>query len=328
MTRVAIIGAGMAGLAAAHTLKDKADIVLCDKSWRAGGRATTRCNDFDFDHGAQYFTIKTAAVRTFLEPWFEAGLIQAWNAWHARISNNEIQQVERWDEEHARYVSVPGMTQLGQSLNESFATQFETRITSFQRRGSQWQLWSDETPMGEFDWVILAIPAPQAEKLIPAVFCHRKAIASVEMRPCYTLMLGFESWTDLGFDAATVHDSDISWMAVNHSKPGRSNNPALVVHSTDDWAEQHLKDEREVVIEHMLDATQRVIGKTLPGIIHRDLHRWLYADTSKAAGEAALIDRDNKLVAIGDWCLSGRIESALASGMAVSGIIDEIQSSD
>ena len=216
------------------------------------------------------------------------------------------------------------MTQLGQQLGKPFNQQFETRITGINGVNGLWRLQSGDTVVGDFDWVILATPSPQAVAIMPDRFCHRATLAAAEMRACYTLMLGFEEWRDLGFDAATVLNSDISWLAVNHSKTGRNENPALVVHSTGEWAHRHLNAERDQVIGHLIESTQQVINQVLPPIVHRDLHRWLYADVSEAAGEPALIDHDNKLAAIGDWCLSGRVESAFTSGLAAAEILDEI----
>src|SRR6266581_2895913 len=56
MTTIAIMGAGIAGLAAAHTLQDAGHTVtLFEQSHEVGGRATTRQrNGFTYDHGAQY----------------------------------------------------------------------------------------------------------------------------------------------------------------------------------------------------------------------------------------------------------------------------------
>ena len=55
MARIAIIGAGIAGLVAAQRLQQQADVVVFEKSWRAGGRVTTRHKEYSFDHGAQHF---------------------------------------------------------------------------------------------------------------------------------------------------------------------------------------------------------------------------------------------------------------------------------
>ena len=57
---VAIVGAGIAGLVAARTLRDHGlDVRIFEKSRGVGGRmATRRTDDGSFDHGAQYFTAR------------------------------------------------------------------------------------------------------------------------------------------------------------------------------------------------------------------------------------------------------------------------------
>ena len=58
MKKIAIIGAGMTGLSLAYNLKDK-NITIFDKSWRSGGRISTRIHDdLIFDHGAHYLSKK------------------------------------------------------------------------------------------------------------------------------------------------------------------------------------------------------------------------------------------------------------------------------
>ena len=81
MTRVAVIGAGLSGLVVARRLKGVADIVLFEKSRGAGGRIATRyAGDFEFDHGAQFFTARTESFRKFLEPFIVDGTVADWPA--------------------------------------------------------------------------------------------------------------------------------------------------------------------------------------------------------------------------------------------------------
>ena len=60
MKHFAIIGAGMAGISAARTLVQAGHRVsVFEKSRGAGGRMATRETPFgNFDHGAQYFTVR------------------------------------------------------------------------------------------------------------------------------------------------------------------------------------------------------------------------------------------------------------------------------
>ena len=57
MKNIAIIGAGMTGLSLAFNLQDQ-NITIFDKSWRPGGRVSTRNHEnFFFDHGAHYLSV-------------------------------------------------------------------------------------------------------------------------------------------------------------------------------------------------------------------------------------------------------------------------------
>ncbi|MGB0678902.1 MAG: NAD(P)-binding protein, partial [Polyangiales bacterium] len=62
--RVAVIGAGVAGLRCARVLSDAGIAVrLFDKGWRVGGRlATRRIEGLGFDHGAQFIRGRTPAL--------------------------------------------------------------------------------------------------------------------------------------------------------------------------------------------------------------------------------------------------------------------------
>ncbi len=66
--RVAVIGAGLAGLAAAEALQgDGHDVVVLEKSRGAGGRtATRRADELRFDHGAPY--LHAACARSAASP--------------------------------------------------------------------------------------------------------------------------------------------------------------------------------------------------------------------------------------------------------------------
>lgn len=318
MNRIAIIGAGMAGLAAASKLQHHARISLFDKSWRAGGRMTTREKVHSFDHGAQYFTARSSEFKTFLKPLIQQGLVMPWKARHIEINSRQVVKRTLWDTDKPRYVAVPGMTQLGQSISAGFDIRYDTRITGIQRQKNRWRLSSHDQTLGDFDWVVLATPSPQVIDLVPDCFSEMQSLKLVRMLPCYTLMLGFEELPDLGFDTASLLNADISWIAVNHSKPGRPAQPTLLVHSSHEWAEENLEMNRDAVISHLKQCVETAINRSLSTISHQDLHRWLYADVASPAGKPALIDFENQLAAIGDWCISGRVESAFQSGITLA----------
>ena len=100
MTRVAVIGAGLAGLVCARSLQDKAEVQVFEKSRGYGGRmATRRHAGHRFDHGAQFFTAKSKTFQDFLRPLIEKGVIERWNARFVEIQGNRITARRHWSDE-------------------------------------------------------------------------------------------------------------------------------------------------------------------------------------------------------------------------------------
>ena len=82
---IAIVGAGMAGIACARTLVQAGHrVTVFDKSQGLGGRMSTRNSAFGtFDHGAQYFTVRDARFELALQT--TAGLCRPWSANTVRV---------------------------------------------------------------------------------------------------------------------------------------------------------------------------------------------------------------------------------------------------
>ena len=77
---VMVIGAGVSGLLAAETLRDRGlRVVVLDKGRGVGGRLATRRTHPDvFDHGAQSFTARDPQFRLRVEAWQAAGIVRPW----------------------------------------------------------------------------------------------------------------------------------------------------------------------------------------------------------------------------------------------------------
>jgi predicted NAD/FAD-dependent oxidoreductase len=127
-------------------------------------------------------------------------------------------------------------------------------------------------------------------------------------------MLGFERPLPLAFDAARVYGEDISWIAVNSSKPHRPGDFSLLVHSTNEWATLHIDDDKDKVIGYLSKLTSALLHYDVSEAKHVALHRWRYANIEKQYGKTHYIDVSCQLAACGDWCIEGRVEAAFISG--------------
>ena len=327
MTRVAVIGAGLSGLVVAHRLATVADVSVFEKSRGSGGRLSTRyAGDFEFDHGAQYFTARTAEFRAFLQPLVDAGVVADWRTSIADFDGSDLIRVHASRDAEPRYVGAPRMNRIGKWLARDLNVSLGTTITGIERNGDAWDLSSDNgEQFGAFDYLVLAAPAAQTAALGAAfpdlvAYCRERP-----MLGCFALMLGFDAPLALEWQAARIQNADIAWIAVNSSKPGRSDPFTLVVHSSNPWAEAHMEENREQVLEHLLHAAESVMGVDLQHATHRQLHRWRYANSEKRTGQPYFLDETRALAACGDWCIRGRIEEAFTSGdRLATALIDKL----
>ena len=314
MTKIAIIGAGLSGLSAAHFLKDNAEVTLFEKVCDVSGRISTRrAEPYFFDHGAQYFTARTKAFQDFIQPLINQGIIERWGARYVKFDSDQIIERKNWIDDEPRYVGVPGMNKIAKHLAEGLNVHINTRIVSL-KRGNTWQLTDESGQLySDFDWVISTAPSPQAVAVLPKKFKYYDDIKDVEMRACFSLMLGFSENLPLEFEAAHVIHSDISWIAVNSHKPGRTDRFTLMVHSSEEYSEAHIDDDRETVMQHLMNETSNVIGHDVSIADYKTVHGWRYANNAKRENFHIFLDPDLKLAACGDWCLGGRVEGAFTS---------------
>ena len=311
--KIAIIGAGIAGVTAARELHARGHIVeVFEKSRGPSGRMSTRQNPpWQADHGAQFFTAKNPAFQAQVSDWCAQGLAALWSG---KIANEGKRNPMN------RYVAVPRMNALVAALCTPLKLHPSFTLTAIQKikhpSAASWLLTSHEGGVyaEAFDAVILAIPSPQLTPFLAQIpQAWQSIIASSEYAPCWTIMAGYEAPLSLPFDARFMDDSVLSWVACNHTKPGRTGPQTWTLHASADYSREHLEDEPETVTQACLQAFYE-LGANQPDWVQA--HRWRYALASNALApaECALWDSTARLGLCGDWLADGRIEGAWLSG--------------
>lgn len=315
MKSIAIIGAGISGLSLARRIQSQFSYQLFEKSAAPGGRVASRMVDKQwFDHGAQFFTARSPQFKQYLHSLIDEGSVADWQARFVEIDGNVIQASRQWDDEFPHYVGVPDMAAIGRAMAQHQPVHFNTEIIELKRQQNSWQLRDrDGQSHGPFDWVALTLPAPQTLTLLPETFSDYKEIAGTSMKACYALMLSLKADPGLPFQAALVKNTDISWVSVNSSKPGRQGH-SLLIHATNDWAEKHLDEDIESVKKHLVDTVVAVTGLDPQLINAAQVKRWVYANLPKQSQPSFYIDKALQMAACGDWCIKGRVEAAFNSG--------------
>jgi photolyase PhrII len=308
--RVAVIGAGIAGLSCARTLADHAyDVAVFDKGRSPGGRmATRRADGFEFDHGAQYFTARDACFRRHVESWRQDGLAGPWPDHGVGASGDQ------------RFVGTPAMNAIAKHLAAELGVACGVRVGAVERHAAGWQLAdADGTELGTWDAVVVATPAPQAVPLLAAAPALAERAAQAAIDPCWAVLVGLAAPADADFTIARPENGPLAWIARNSSKPGRSGGEAWVLHARHDWSAAHLEDAPEEVARRLLGTFARLLERSTLPVAHLSAHRWRYALASQPIGEPCLFDGALGIGACGDWCLAGRVEAAFLSGRALAG---------
>lgn len=320
MTRIAVVGAGLAGLTLAGRLAPHAAVTLYEKSRGVGGRMATRyAGAFEFDHGAQFFTARSKSFRRFIQPLIESGDVGTWRGGFAEIDGGRVTASRAWTDDHPHYVGVPRMNAVGRRLAENLDVRLGTTVSHLSRSGDAWHLGSgDGESSGPYDWVVLAAPAAQTAALAPAGSELARTAAAIEMSPCYALMVGLEFPLEQDWHAARVKQSPISWVSINSSKPGRKSATSVVIHSTNAWAGDHIDADPDWVRRTLLGAASDILSQDFGAAAWVDLHRWRYANIAKQRGPGYYVDDECRIAACGDWFIRGRVEAAYRSGTSLA----------
>jgi len=314
---LAVIGAGLAGLSCAAALQQAGlKVTVCEKSRAAAGRMSTRRGeDWQCDHGAQYFTARHPDFRAEVERWVRAGVAETW-APRLQVLGGSSDRVP--DAALERFVGIPAMTAPARHLAQSLSLVTQTTVTQMQRVADRWQLSTAERGgLGDhFDAVLLATPAPQAAALLrqPAPQLAARA-GSANLRGGWALMLRFAAPVALPFDGAFVNEGPLRWIARDNSKPGRGGRETWLLHATAEWSEAHLERNANEIAASLLPAFSQLGGPTPQAWT---AHRWRYADTEPALDTGCVWEPDVGLGLCGDWLNGGKVEGAWLSGRALA----------
>jgi renalase len=326
--KIAIIGAGISAITIAQNLKNITNVTLFEKSRGVGGRmALRRSGPYEFDHGAQFFTAKHQNFKNFIAPLIKENVIKRWDARFAEFKNNELLREITWNSEYPHYVGVPGMNSISKFLSKELNIKLNTKVDKIVKNtNNSWQLFDEKLKnLGEFDWVISTAPAIQSAEILPKYFKYHNDLLNRTMVGCFSLMLGFKKALPLSWDAALIRDADISWVSINSSKPHRAKSFAMLIHSTNVWAEKHLSDDYQDVISFLNKETSRIIGYDTSHADYIDLHAWRYANIEKQGKSDLFIDYENRLASCGDWLTQGRVECAFEAGFMMAKEINKIK---
>jgi predicted NAD/FAD-dependent oxidoreductase len=321
------VGAGIAGLTCARRLTAAGiRVAVFDKGRRVGGRLSTRESaGWQFDHGAQFFTVTDPGFAREVEAWRTQGVVAPWNPRTVTFGSEVRPDAAATAQ---RLVGVPRMQAIAEHLAAGLDVRCGVTASRLGFSDGGWHLYAEEVDLGGFDLVVLALPAPQAARLVENTTLALDA-RGVLMVPCWTVLVGYDTAPALDFDAASVSEGPLSWIVREASKPGRPQRPAWVLQASPDWSMEHLDDDATAVTAALVGAFAASTGTPADrGIAFIRAHRWRFALPVTRRIDPYLFDFNLGIGLCGDWCAGARVEGAFLSGVAMAARLIETCDTD
>ena len=317
---IAVIGAGLAGITIASKIKEKFDVKIFEKSKDVGGRMSTRRETpFIFDHGAQFFKIKTIDFKNFLLELFVQKKIKPWSFRLAYFEGQYLTKIKLIKDSDKFFVGVPNMESIVKSLSKNCNVILNTKIEKIIRKNDKWNLYDqNEKSHGLYDWIILSLPARQSLELITNKISFYSLIKKIKMKGCFSLMVGINKSFNLDYDAALIEKEDIAWISLNNSKPSRMKKNCLIINSSYEYASKNINTSRDKVLKHLLSKSSSLLNYDLLKATMIKMHQWRYVEAKCSPIENFFIDYKEKIAVCGDWFINSRVEGAFISANELS----------
>jgi predicted NAD/FAD-dependent oxidoreductase len=295
--RVAVVGAGISGLAAACTLRDNDFAVRVFERGRGVGGRTAREPRF-------------ARV---VQDWTRRGLVAAWTGRILALDSTAAPVTPT-----VRHVGVPGMHAMAKHMARDLDVTTRFPVVAIEPDAGAWYLHAGTGPaVGPFDAIVLAMPPEQAARVSKPSGLPERA-AGVKLLPCWYAMAAFEAPLPVDFDGAFVDGSALDWIARDSSKPGRPARERWVIHASAQWPRPRLGEPRDETARALLDRCFEALGLTPREPECLLGHRWSYTRPCGETGSDCAWLPEHAVALCGDWCRGGRVEGAFLSGVAAT----------
>jgi len=304
--RVIIVGAGLSGLMAARSCTAAGhDVTVFDKGRSVGGRlATRRIGTSTLDHGAQFFTVRSAEFAHHVEEWLLAGVIREWCRGFAN------------DDGHPRYVGTNGMTSIAKYLATDIDVRCNSLVFSLRRNNSSWTVITDDGIEHEADRVILTAPLPQSFSLMFSGGIEMPTeLRSIDYDRTLCLLVTLDSHHhNVPTPGGLQNPDDVfSFIGDNQAK-GIAASPALTFHANPRWSLEHFDNNSTQTHAQLLILAEPYIGTAR--VLESQFKKWRFATPQTTWPQPCWVDATKTLAIAGDAFNGPRVEAAALSGTA------------
>lgn len=298
--RVAIVGAGVAGLTLASRLSALGvPVTVVEKSRGPGGRCATRQTPAGaFDHGPGEVQARGEAFKAVVAALPDAPALGL-NAWARRLADvNPSPNGSPWERLDATQVAA--LEPVDPSPGAAASAAGPSSRPTWMLRLAPATAGEAAPPrrLGPFDAVVVAVPAEQARTLLQPSAPLLEALRSVSSEPCWTLMA---AWTGELPPVHRLTDPGSSDGPLQVARP-MNGSPAgrWVLQASADWSTANLDADPAAVAERLLAAFSARAGVRLARPAWTAVHRWRYSQVQAPASQPWGWDASLALGSVGD----------------------------
>lgn len=313
---IVVVGAGIAGLTAAKSLKELGyPVLVLEKSNALGGRlATRRIQLTTFDHGAQYFTARNPQFLKILAKWEEVQVVSKWFEKNGPEGGNEF-----------TYIGCNGMTSIAKYLASGLEVHKNSKVGSVYRQATSWQVCLEDGKIIQASGLILTPPLPQTLEILQNSHINipdeaRDFVQQVQYEPCVTLLICLEQQVILEHPAGFYRSFSqklIEWIADNKQKGISPTGFGLTVQLTPD-ASRELFELNDLDCFQLIYSEIKSLLKDVK-VIDWQIKRWRYALVKNSGAQRFLwIEKLPPLILSGDAFAGPRVEAAALSGLSTA----------
>ena len=227
---VVVVGGGIAGIACAVELAAAGVAVrVVDRARAVGGRmASKRIDGRPVDLGAAYFTVRDPEFAQVVARWRAAGLARPWTSELAVFGGSGERSKASGP---VRWAAPAGLRSLVAALAEGLPVELGRRV---ERVGPGPTV--DGAPA---DAVVLAMPDPQARRLVADAAPAAALLDGREWRPVISVAAGWarREWPPM--TAAFVNDHSVISLVADDGVRRGDGAPVLVAHTVADVARRY-----------------------------------------------------------------------------------------
>ncbi len=314
MATILILGAGLSGLTAARQLQEQGhEVTVVDKGRGIGGRmATRRFAGGVFDHGAQFFTVRSEEFHTELAKWQSQKVAMEWFEGFPTPDNRKP------NDHYPRFHGTAGMTGIGKYLAEGLNVHLSTEISALSLENGVWIAKTANGKSFSGEKLLLTAPVPQSLALLATSGVTlptqpRETLQSLSYEPCFALLVQLEGPSALPAPGAFyVEGETVYWIADNSQKGISPIEGSVTIHSSAAFAKKHYNDAEENVAQLLLDATKQWLGSEPK---QWQVRRWRYSKPENPIQIGALHVPELNVCFAGDALSGAKIEGAFTSGL-------------